>query len=167
MPRGPRLPFRGPALSKVKEMCRHKCFDRHSYIIVCITKRVKKCFGLLPGLSRTVRAPQSFNPALMAIKLDLKRIFTLSDTRDLFAVANLLTSCLNQTWCDVMTSQQYQDHDQDRKKTVSWLSRGSPYRKHSAPRHSLLGVRPYVVWFCHRAYENISNINVVWSARKY
>ena len=59
--------------------------------IVCLTKRVKKCFGLLPGLSRTVsgingdfrrkspifpsrgpagigyrpRAPQSFNPALL------------------------------------------------------------------------------------------------------
>ena len=33
--------FRGPVLSKIKEMCRH---------IVCLTKRVKKCFGLLPVL---------------------------------------------------------------------------------------------------------------------
>ena len=40
---GPRG-FRGPALSKVKEMCRH----------ICLTKRAKKCFGLLHGLSRTV-----------------------------------------------------------------------------------------------------------------
>ena len=65
------------------------------------------------GIGYRPRAPQSFNPALMAIKLDLRRARTLP--RDLFAVANLL---LVLTRLDVMTSQQSQDqdHDQDRKK---------------------------------------------------
>ena len=90
-PRAPR--FRGPTLSKVKEMCRHSYSLSH--------EKSEKCFGLLPSLSRTVsgingdfrrkspnfptpvysiyspagigywpRASQSFNPALIVLHVD-------------------------------------------------------------------------------------------------